>query len=149
MSVDDVVLIDGVALTETKIFEQPLGDVFHGVKQTDEHINGIAEAYFSFVKPGEAKGWKRHKMMTLNLLVPIGEIAFCLFDDRPDSATFGVKQTFTLSRYNYKRLTVPPLIWTAFHGLSLSCNMLVNFTDFPHDPEESENVAIDHIDFIP
>ena len=44
-----MVLIDGVALTETKIFEQPLGDVFHGVKQTDEHINGIAEAYFSLL----------------------------------------------------------------------------------------------------
>ena len=148
MSANDAILIEGVSLTETAIFEQPRGDVFHGVRQTDQNINTIAEAYFSFVNTGKIKGWKRHKIITLNLLVPIGEIAFCLYDDRRSSATFGAKQTFCLSRDNYKRLTVPPLIWVAFKGLNENCNMLVNFADVIHDPTESESIEVERIDFI-
>ena len=28
------------------------------------------------------KGWKRHKKMVLNLIVPIGSVRFILYDDR-------------------------------------------------------------------
>ena len=101
-------LIDGVLLTQQKIINVSGGDVFHGVKVSDLGFDGFGEAYFSTIEFGAIKGWKRHRLMTLNLLVPIGEIKFVIYDDRPASTTNGLFQEVTLSPSNYCRLTIPP-----------------------------------------
>ena len=125
----------------------PEGDVLRGLRTDDQGFDEFAEAYFSFIRFGVFKGWKRHQRATLNLLVPIGVIDFCLFDDRASSTTFGIKQRIRLSRENYFRLTVPPLIWVAFTGMSRAENMLLNISNVLHDPAEADSKPIDHIEF--
>ena len=140
-------LISGVRLTKISKFCTPEGDVLRGLRTDDQGFDEFAEAYFSFIKFGVFKGWKRHQKATLNLLVPIGVIDFCLFDDRASSSTFGIKQRIRLSKENYCRLTVPPLIWVAFTGLSRKENMLLNISNVLHDPAEADRKPIDHFDF--
>ena len=131
--------MDGVTLTPLKKITHPKGDIFHAMKASDDGFFGFGEAYFSTVNQGEVKGWKKHTEMTLNLVVVTGEIKFVVYDD---NSFYSVK----LSKNNYQRLTVGPGLWLAFRGLD-SENMLLNLSSIEHDPNESENVDLDIINY--
>ncbi len=132
-------LIEGAALTPLRVISTPGGDVWHGMKQTDPGYVGFGEAYFSTIAHRAIKPWKRHLRMTLNLVVPQGEIRFVLRDERTDSTSFGQTQSVCLSRaHNYQRLTVPPGVWMAFQGLAAPFSIALNIADLLHDPEEVE-----------
>ena len=132
--------MDGVVLTPLKIISTDKGDILHVMKRSDDGYKGFGEAYFSTVKKLEIKGWRKHNKMTLNLVVPQGEIEFILFDGQ---VFFNVK----LSKDNYQRLTVESGIWMAFRGVGDEDNLLLNLADIPHDPHEAESKALSEIDY--
>ncbi|MFW5625378.1 MAG: dTDP-4-dehydrorhamnose 3,5-epimerase, partial [Campylobacter hyointestinalis] len=66
--------MDGVILTPLKQIYNPKGNIFHAMKNSDIGYLGFGEAYFSTIDQNKIKGWKKHTKMTLNLIVPIGEI---------------------------------------------------------------------------
>ena len=138
-------MIDDVLITPLKIMQVNEGDVFHGIKSSDKGYVGFGEAYFSSIKPGQTKGWKRHQKMTLNIIVPSGEIQFVMFDDRNNSE--GRFQDIVISLKNYCRLTIPPMVWMAFKGLSDEKSILLNVASIPHDPTESEVKKLDEIKY--
>tara|TARA_B110000014_G_scaffold250465_1_gene226765 strand:+ start:1295 stop:1750 length:456 start_codon:yes stop_codon:yes gene_type:complete len=137
--------IDDVILTSLGIIEVEGGNVLHAMKQEDKGFSSFGEAYFSTVEHKVIKGWKRHFEMTLNIVVPIGHIRFVLFDDRDNSKTKGFYQEVSLSRNNYQRLTVPPMIWFAFEGIAKESSLLLNLASIPHRKEEQENLSLDEI----
>ena len=81
-----------------KKIEVPGGNVFHAMKNTDDGYNGFGEVYFSKIEPNAIKAWKRHKEMTLNLVVPVGKIRFVLYDDRKFSNSYDRFYEVTLSK---------------------------------------------------
>jgi dTDP-4-dehydrorhamnose 3,5-epimerase len=85
--------------------------------------------------------------MTLNIIVPIGEIRFVFYDDRKNSPSFAKFHEVTVSERNYCRLTVPPMMWMAFQGSSKLGGTLLNIADIIHDPSEVDRKNIDEIDF--
>lgn len=130
-------------LTPLKIISTPKGDVLHALKSGDDGFSGFGEAYFSTVLPGATKGWKRHRRMTLNIVVPVGRIRFALHD-----ADAGIFQQVVLSSENpdsYQRLTVASGLWMAFRGEGDSNSLLLNLASIPHDPDEAENCPLDAI----
>jgi dTDP-4-dehydrorhamnose 3,5-epimerase len=138
-------MIKDVLLTPLDIIEVPNGRVFHALKDLDEGYNKFGEAYFSEVEPGKVKAWKRHQLMTLNLVVPIGEIRFVLFDDRLEGhQEYG---EYYLSPQRYSRLTIPPMVWVGFQGLSKTNSLLLNVADLTHDPEEVDRKELSEIQF--
>src|SRR6185312_3772256 len=132
--------IKEVLLTPLRIIPGVSGEVLHALKEDESSFHGFGEAYFSTVQKDAVKGWKKHREMILNLVVPAGSIRFVLFDDRPDSKSFRTIQEVILSRENYQRLTVPPGIWMAFQGLEDGVNILLNIASIRHDPSEAENL---------
>lgn len=139
--------IDGVLLTSLKMINVPGGDVLHGMKCSDPGYSGFGEAYFSMVDPGVVKAWKRHHQMTLNLIVPWGAVRFVIYDDRHNSASHGEYQAVVLSRNNYCRMTVPPMVWIGFQGVDENISMLLNIADIEHIPEEADRKEIDGIKY--
>lgn len=137
-----MVKIEGVIITPLKIIEAPSGDIYHVLKNQDPSFSTFGEAYFSSVVDQQIKGWKKHKEMTLNIVVPVGEIRFVLYDNRSDSPTYGQFLSLNLSKSNYCRLTVPPGIWMGFKGIGKDTNLLLNIASIPHDPEEADNLPI-------
>lgn len=131
--------MDGVILTPLKQIHNPKGDVFHAMKKSDVGFDSFGEAYFSTIHKGNIKGWKKHTLMTLNLIVPIGEIEFIVYDEQKHDF-FKVK----LSQDNYQRLTVKPNLWVAFKGLG-EYNLLLNLASIEHDPNEAQNIELDKI----
>lgn len=140
-------MIDDITLTSLKIIETPGGDVMHAMKKSAPGFYGFGEAYFSKIEEHAIKAWKMHRSMTLNIVVPLGEIRFVIFDDRADSDSFRQFREVRLSVKNYQRLTVPPGLWMGFQGLASPYSVLLNMADMEHDPEESDTKTIAEINF--
>jgi len=132
-------------LTELKIIEQPQGCIKHGIKASDPSFSRFGEAYFSTVNKGCIKGWKLHREMTLNLVVPSGEIRFIVHDGIRDEGKPFIKPLIdvVLGDNNYHRLTIPPNFWLAFEGIGVNINMLMNVANIEHDPNEALNKDLD------
>lgn len=133
--------MDGVIITPLKQIYNPKGNVSHAMKKSDLGFDGFGEAYFSTIHKNDIKGWKKHTRMTLNLVVPIGEIEFIVHDE--DKNEF---LTVKLSQNNYQRLTVKPNLWMAFKGLG-DYNLLLNLASIEHDPSEAINVDFNSIKY--
>lgn len=132
--------MDGVTLSPVKQIFNPKGSVFHAIKKSDVGYDGFGEAYFSTVHYGVVKGWKKHKRMTLNLIVPCGAIEFVCFDGK-------LFQQVVLSQENYQRLTIRPGVWVAFRGIGKGLNLLLNVANIQHDPEEFESCSLEEIKY--
>lgn len=131
----------GTLLTPLKRIPTPGGDVLHGIKSSDSGFEGFGEAYFSTVRAGHIKGWKRHNRMTLNFVVPCGAIAVCVYDE--DSCS---REKFVLgpdAPAQYARLTIKPGLWVAFGGAAPTNSLLLNIASIPHDPTESDTLPIE------
>ena len=131
--------IEYITTKQLKIINLDAGDLMHIFKNTDEEFLGFGEAYFTKIKMSFIKGWKLHKKMTLNLVVPIGNVEFVFCDQT------GAFLSQTIGENNYARITVPPNIWFAFRGLSAPFSLVMNIADIKHDPKE---IRRENIDFI-
>ena len=63
-----------ILVTPLQQIEAEGGDVLHAMKQKDAGYDGFGEAYFSWVSAGAIKAWKRHTQMTMNVVVPVGQV---------------------------------------------------------------------------
>jgi len=140
-------MIEGVILTPLSIIDTKGGDVLHAMKASDVGFNGFGESYFSTVESKAIKGWKLHREMVLNLVVPVGSVRFVVFDERENSKTMGQFSEIMLSRDNYGRLTIPPKLWVGFQGLDEQESLLLNIASISHDPDEVERRALKEIDY--
>jgi dTDP-4-dehydrorhamnose 3,5-epimerase len=136
--------LEEVKLTPLKQISNPNGDIFHALKKSEDSFVDFGEAYFSFVEKGHTKGWKKHTLMTLNLVVPIGEIRFVLFNEYASNDAF---QEYKIGADGmYARLTIPPGYYVAFTGLSEK-NCLLNLANIEHDPKEAVNKPLEDIPY--
>lgn len=134
-------MIDGVSVTGLAQIHLDAGDVYHALKSSEDSYVGFGEAYFSFIKPGNIKAWKRHTKMTMNLVVPIGSIKFVFTSDKKN---FFIRE---IGMNEYSRITVEPGIWFGFQGIDRSTNLLLNLSNIIHDPKESERIEQHEIDY--
>ena len=136
--------IEGVVVTPLREIASDSGSVMHAIKKSDATFSDFGEAYISTVKRGSIKGWKRHREMICNLVVPSGAVRFTLRDDRDSSSTVGKEESIILSRRdNYARLTIPPGIWFSFEGMEEDENFILNVASIEHMDNESERKPIE------
>ena len=138
-------MIKDMLITPLDVIDTPGGNVMHAMKESSAGYLGFGEVYFSQVDKGIIKAWKRHKKMTLNLVVPVGKIRFVLFDNR--KLTNGRFQEVIISKDNYCRLTIPPMVWLGFQGLSDDGSMLLNIANIEHNPGEVDRLEVDKINY--
>lgn len=135
-------MMEGVLVTPLLRVSHPKGDILHALKRSSPGYGGFGEAYFSLICPGEIKGWKRHRRVTLNLVVPVGNIRFVVHDNREGSPTRGTFVDLTLGENSYARLTVHPGLWVAFASKHATASLLLNIADEEHDPKEADNLDL-------
>jgi dTDP-4-dehydrorhamnose 3,5-epimerase len=136
-------MIDGVVITPLRQIEDPRGKVMHMLRRDAAVFTQFGEIYFSCVNHGAIKGWNRHRNMLLNYAVPHGTILLALFDERSESPTAGKMEDMLIGENNYCLVTIPPMIWTGFQGVSETPAIVANCASLPHDPAEVERRAID------
>ena len=132
--------MDDILVTPLKRIKTDGGDVMHALKKSDNGYNGFGEVYFSWVEQGAIKAWKCHQRMTLNLVVPVGEVRFVFHckahiaeQKREPGNEFRIEK---LGNDRYSRITVPPGIWFGFQGLASGSSLLMNVADMEHDSNE-------------
>ena len=121
------------------------GDVLHAMKQSDVGYAGFGEAYFSWVSAGAVKAWKRHTRMTMNIVVPVGQVQFVFLSVSANGAEEFRAEEIGVNRY--ARITVPPGIWFGFQGLHAQQSLVLNIASIPHDPNEVERLALSAINY--
>jgi dTDP-4-dehydrorhamnose 3,5-epimerase len=131
-------MIDGVNVTPLRQIHDERGKVMHMLRCDSAIFENFGEIYFSTANRGAIKAWHIHKIMTLNYAVPYGEIKLVLHDDRADSPTTGETQELFLGPENYALVTIPPLVWNGFKGISTDIAIVANCATIPHDPAEIE-----------
>ena len=119
------------------------GDVLHVLKASEYEFQGFKEAYFSTIKKNRIKAWKRHLKMTMNLIIPVGNVQFIFYDNNKNL----LKNTI-IGEDNYCRITVPPKIWFGFKGLSSRTSFILNISNEPHDPKEVEREELSFLNFL-
>ena len=83
-----VYMIENIIVTKLDQIEVDGGNVMHAMKSTDPGFINFGEAYFSKIGYNKIKAWKRHKKMTLNLVVPYGKIEFVFIENINSSCFF-------------------------------------------------------------
>jgi len=129
-------MIEGVVVTPLRQIFDERGKVMHMLKVGDPEFQQFGEVYFSCINPGAIKAWHIHKEMTLNYAVPHGHIKFVLYDDRPESPTYGEIQELFLGPDNYCLVTVPPMVWNGFKGIGTEMAIVANCATIPHSSDE-------------
>lgn len=133
-------MIEGVRITDLKIFEDKRGSVMHMLRWDDPHFVQFGEIYFSTIKPMVVKAWHLHKKMTLNYAVVVGNIQVSLIDLRSESKTFGEYMDVYLSSFgdDYRLLTIPPNVWNGFRVVEGDTRsaIVANCATLPHHPDE-------------
>ena len=139
------VALDDIIVTPLKEIMAVGGNVLHAMKVGDSGYNGFGEAYFSWIDSGAIKGWKRHTSMIMNLVVPIGNVRFVFYDAQNEK--IGQFRKYDIGVERFARITVPPGLWFAFQGLSEQKSLILNISQIPHDPKETERKSLSEIIF--
>ncbi len=125
-----------------RIIENYNGNIMHILKRSEKSFSKFGEAYFSKIKSKRIKGWKLHKKMKLNLVVPIGKVRFVFFDEMTGNFCEEI-----IGEKIYYRIVVLPKTWFAFQGLSKQESLILNIADIPHDPKEQSTIELKKIKF--
>ncbi len=133
--------LDSILIHDLKIIPTSGGNVMHVMKSSDDVFHEFGEAYFSWIEPGRVKAWKRHKIMTMNLAVPVGSVKFVFFTSPVNFREVIIGENF------YKLITVPPGIWYGFSGHSRNSSLILNLADTMHNPDEVERKDCATVDF--
>jgi dTDP-4-dehydrorhamnose 3,5-epimerase len=141
-----VTRIEGLAVTPLREIRDERGAVLHMLRSDASDFRGFGECYLSEVLPGAVKGWKRHQRQTQNLAVPAGRVRFVIYDARAPSATHGCLEVIELGRPDaYARLRIPPMLYYGFACIGALPALVVNCTDIPHDPAESDSLGLEDL----
>lgn len=117
--------IKKIKIFKLKKFKNVKGNVLRGFRKTDKFPGKSAEIYFSWLNKSAIKGWKLHKKMSMNLLVPLGKVRFVFFD----GAKF---KKIIIGEKNYCRIYVPNNIFFSFQNLSNDKSLIVNNSSIIH-----------------
>jgi dTDP-4-dehydrorhamnose 3,5-epimerase len=133
-------MIEGVKIIPKRQILDERGAIYHFLRCDSPEFEQFGEIYFSWIYPGVIKGWHRHKLMTLNYVVPVGRVKLVLYDNRPNSSTLGEVQEIYLGEGNYQLVNIPPMIWNGFKGIGVQAAMVANCSTVPHSPDEIERL---------
>jgi len=134
-----------IQVTPLQRIEVVGGDVLHALKQNDNAYAGFGEAYFSWVSGGWIKAWKRHTKMTMNIVVPVGQVRFVFrVVNSAECDEFRVEE---IGVCRYARITVPAGIWFGFQGCGSSQSLILNVSNIVHDPNEVERLTLSDINY--
>jgi len=115
------------------------GDILKGMRNDSLGFTGFEEVYFTHIKYNNVKAWKKHKIMHMNLIVPVGNVLFVFVDES------GLLREEKIGESKYCRITVPSGIWFGFKGISITTALVMNFSNLKHADEEVERKNIDEI----
>lgn len=136
-------LIDGVMvrMAVTHIDERGmLTEVFNPAWGfTDDPVVYV---YQTGVQPGKVKGWVQHHLQYDRLFIMVGFVQIVLYDDRPDSPTYGQINQLYFSEQNRGMVTIPAYVWHAVQNIGTDMAYFLNLPSRPYDHENPDKYRL-------
>jgi dTDP-4-dehydrorhamnose 3,5-epimerase len=131
-------LIDGVKTKELKAIPDDRGRLMEILRADDEMYETFGQVYMTTTLPGVVKAWHCHHVQTDNICCVAGMIRLALYDDRRDSATFGLVNDFYLGVHRPLLVQVPPYVFHGWKCVSPEEALIVNTVTHPYDPQSPD-----------
>jgi dTDP-4-dehydrorhamnose 3,5-epimerase len=134
--------LKNIKIIKLKSFKNDKGDVFRAFRKNEHKIGKFGEVYFSWIKRNAIKGWKLHKKMHMNLVVPVGAVKFVFcHNNKFKEIVIGEKK--------YSRIYVPSNILFAFQNVSRKKSLVVNYSNIIHQKkEETINLSLKELNYL-
>jgi dTDP-4-dehydrorhamnose 3,5-epimerase len=134
--------LKNIKIIKLKSFKNNKGDVFRAYRKNEEKIGKFGEVYFSWIKKNAIKGWKLHKKMHMNLVVPVGSVRFVFYYNKKF-------KVITIGEKKYCRIYVPNNIFFAFQNISNKKSLVVNYSNIIHqEDKETSNLSLEKLSYI-
>jgi dTDP-4-dehydrorhamnose 3,5-epimerase len=117
--------LKNIKIIKMKSFKNNKGNVLRAFRKNEKNIGNFGEVYFSWINKNKIKGWKLHKKMHMNLVVPVGLVKFVFCENNKF-------KEFVIGEKNYYRIYVPNQIYFAFQNLSKTKSLVVNYSNIIH-----------------
>ena len=129
-------------IVDTPVIANPLGDLckIHHSNSSIYSTLPFGEIYKTSIKPKCFKGWKVHKVMTLNLFPIHGHVRFAISAYCPNP----LFHTVDLSSSSPCLLSIKPSTIVGFKCLSDHEAILINIASIPHSESEIIRFSPDH-----
>ena len=134
-------MINGVVITPLKQIRDERGAVFHMLRRDADHFADFGEVYFSVINPGVTKGWRKHTEMISSLCCVQGKAKLVLMSEESGEV---VEITIGADPEDYKLVTIPPGVWSAFACIGDEPAMIANCASILHRADEAETRALDN-----
>jgi dTDP-4-dehydrorhamnose 3,5-epimerase len=152
-------VIDGVKTRSAPNHVDHRGSVFEIYEgENDYWDEPVVYAYQFSIRPGLIKGWGLHERKRDRYTIISGEVLVLLYDDRPESPTYGVVQRVVLGDRAVRSLTIPTHVWHLNLNLGRDEAHLINFpTEVYHHaapdrlllPWNTEEIPVDVRSLLP
>lgn len=113
------------------------------LRSDDKFFEKFGQVYLSVVYPGVVKGWHFHKIQRDNFTVIKGMGKVVLYDNRPDSPTYGEVNEFFVGEKNPILISVPPLVLHGIKGIGTEPAYLINAPTEPYNYESPDEYRVD------
>ncbi len=97
------------------------------------HKDPLVFSYVFTIRPGIVKGWGIHKNHEDRYFILFGEMETVLYDERPDSPTYGLVSKIILSEYRRRLMNIPAGVWHADRNIGNKDVVVVNFPTIQYD----------------
>ena len=97
------------------------------------HPAPLVYVYQATVRPGYVKGWIVQRHQDDRLFVSIGRIRIVLYDDRADSPTRGMLNSFTVTERNRALVVIPRGVFHAVQNVGESEAVYINMPTAPYN----------------
>ncbi len=143
-------LIDGVRVKRLKVIADQRGRLMEILRADEEIFIGFGQVYLTTTLPGVVKAWHMHKLQTDNVCCVAGMIRLGLYDERPESPTYGRTNEFYLGVHNPLLVQIPPMVYHGWKCISLEEALIVNTVTRPYDHANPDEYRLDpHDNHIP
>ena len=136
-------MIDGVRIKKLKIIPDDRGRLMEIFRCDDEAFKKFGQVYMTTVYKDVVKAWHYHKIQTDNFACVRGKISLGLYDAREKSPTFKKTQSIIMSLDEPVLVTIPPMVFHGFKGLSEEESIVINTPTEPYNYKTPDEYRID------
>ena len=116
---------------KVKRIKNSQGDIFKFIDTSSKSFIKFGEVYCSQIKKNSIKAWKLNKVSTSNIIVPNGKVIFAVLN--PITKRIN---SFIIGDNRHYKLTIPPLVWYGFMGISKNTSLIINLIDKMHNSSQ-------------
>jgi dTDP-4-dehydrorhamnose 3,5-epimerase len=81
------------------------------------HPAPFTYVYQFSIRPGKVKGWHQHHQHDDRIFLSQGTVKVILYDQRPNSPTYGLINEICRSEKQRSIMTIPQFVWHAHHNI--------------------------------